>query len=100
MKTTKKILSAILFILITVILIIGIGIVDNADKTAQNNPFLNGIYIDTDNYILWFRYLGLKMNFSYDFSAIKDFFLPYFKIIYLTALIIVNKLICFLESIV
>lgn len=100
MKTAKKIFYIIVFILIIVVFIIGIGVVDNANKTAQSNPFLNGIFIDSDNYILWFRYLGLKLKISYDFNGLLLNLNRLFKLFYLTVLIIANKILGFLGRIV
>lgn len=51
-------------------LVLGIGIVDNCNKLAQNNPFLNGIFYDSDNYILCMRYLNLKMKIPLSFKGV------------------------------
>ena len=59
-----------LSILMVLSLIIGIGIVDNSNKIALGERFLNTIYIDLDNYILCFRYLGFSFSFSFNISDI------------------------------
>lgn len=100
MKIFKNFTAVILFILLIMILLIGIGLVDNANKIALNNPFLNGFGIDIDNYILWFRYLGLNFKINCNPSEISTYIIPPFKMIYLSILVIFSKVRILLESLV
>ena len=74
------------------VLIIGMGIVDNANKVAQNNPYLNTFYIDTDNYILWFRYFGLSAKINYNIMPAFYSIYKGIRIVFVTFLIVINKI--------
>ena len=66
-KHLRQTIFVFIFTLMIFSLIAGIGIVDNCNKLALGNPFLNTIYFDSDNYILCFRYFGLNFSFSFNF---------------------------------
>lgn len=74
------------------IFIIGIGVVDNAVKQAQNNPFLNGIFIDTDNYILCLRYLGLKLKIPFGINRVINGTVDFIKPLVISIIILFTKL--------
>ena len=52
-------------------LIIGIGVVDNSIKIAQENPFLNKIYINKELNFAYLRYLNLSLKIPFGFDYFK-----------------------------
>lgn len=71
----RKFIFIFLSVIMILTLIIGIGIVDNSNKIALGEKFLNTIYIDLDNYILCFRYFGFSFSFSFNFiDILKNIF--------------------------
>ena len=52
-------------------LIIGIGVVDNSIKIAQENPFLNKIYINKELKFAYLRYLNLSLKIPFGFDCFK-----------------------------
>ena len=73
-------------------LAVGIGNVDNAVKLSQNNPFLNGIYIDTDNYILCFRYLNVSMKIPFGIKGLIKSIIFYLKPLFISILMLFAKI--------
>ena len=73
-------------------LLIGMGIVDNAVKLSQNNPFLNGIYIDTDNYILCFRYLSLSLKIPFGIKGAINSAITFLKPLFISILMLFVKI--------
>ena len=82
----------IMSVLFLFLLLIGIGIVDNAVKLSQNNPFLNGIYIDTDNYILCFRYLNVSMKIPFGIKGLIKSIISYLKPLFISILMLFAKI--------
>ena len=91
-KILRRIFIVIMSIALITIFIIGIGVVDNAVKQAQNNPFLNGIFIDTDNYILCLRYLGLKLKIPFGINRVINGTVDFIKPLFISGLIIFTKI--------
>lgn len=87
-NTFRKFITVIFCTLLLIILIYGIGIVDNCNKQAQNNPFLNTFFIDTDNYILCFRYLGVQGRFSFDINGLFSSALSTLKSLYISLIVL------------
>lgn len=88
----RKFIFIFLSVFMVLALIIGIGIVDNSNKIALSEKFLNTIYIDLDNYILCFRYLGLSFSFSFNIIDIFNNIISSSKPLILGFLIVFAKL--------
>lgn len=73
-------------------LAVGIGIVDNAVKLSQNNPFLNGIFIDTDNYMLCFRYLSVSLKIPFGIKGLINSAVSFLKPLFISFLILFVKI--------
>ena len=84
--------AVIMSVLFLVILLIGIGIVDNAVKLSQNNPFLNGVFIDTDNYMLCFRYLNVSMKIPFGIKGLIKSIISYLKPLFISILMLFAKI--------
>ena len=82
----------IMSVLFLFLLLIGIGIVDNAVKLSQNNPFLNGIYIDTDNYILCFRYLSISVKIPFGIKGAINSAIAFIKPLFISILTLFVKI--------
>lgn len=95
----RKSVSILLFLFLIAILIIGMGLVYNAEKQANNNPFFNFLYFDSNNYILWFRYFGLSAKINLDFTVLLYNFQKFVKIMYTMFLILLNKLLILLSNV-
>ena len=84
--------AVIMSVLFLVILLIGIGIVDNAVKLSQNNPFLNGVFIDTDNYMLCFRYLSISVKIPFGIKGVIKSIVSYLKPLFIGILTLFVKI--------
>lgn len=84
--------AVIMSVLFLVILLIGIGIVDNAVKLSQNNPFLNGVFIDTDNYMLCFRYLSISVKIPFGIKGAINSAIAFIKPLFISILTLFVKI--------
>ena len=82
----------IMSVLFLFLLLIGIGIVDNAVKLSQNNPFLNGVFIDTDNYMLCFRYLSISVKIPFGIKGVIKSIVSYLKPLFISILTLFVKI--------
>lgn len=91
-KILRRIFIVIMSIALITIFIIGIGIVDNCNKIAQNNPFLNEIFFDSDNYMLRLRYLGVNIRIPIGLTGVIKGTVGSLKPLFISGLIIFTKI--------
>ncbi len=70
----RNIVAVAIGMILLLTLIIGIGIVDNSVKIAQENPFLNKIYINKDLGFAYLRYLNLSLKIPFGLDYFKPLF--------------------------
>lgn len=70
----RRIVVISISIILLLLLIFGIGIVDNSIKTAQDNPFLNKIYINREMGFAFLRYLNITIKIPFGFDYFKPLF--------------------------
>ena len=92
----RNIFTLLICFTLLLLLIIGIGVVDNSIKSAQNNPFLNGFYIDSNNYILCLRYLGIIIKIPYGIKGIINSVVDFIKSLFICFLIVYVKIKAFI----
>lgn len=88
----RRIFVILMSAFLIIIFVVGIGIVDNAVRQAQNNPFLNGIYVDSDNYILCLRYLGAVVKIPYGIKGVLNSAISFLKPLVISVLMLFSKL--------
>lgn len=91
-KSIRNSFIIIMSLMFLFMLLIGIGIVDNAVKLSQNNPFLNGIYLDTDNYMLCFRYLSVSLKIPFGIKGLINSAIAFIKPLFISILMLFVKI--------